>query len=122
LQRKAFQLRIRKGSASEYEAAHREVWPELIEELTRFGVSDYSIFRRGQELFLYLRVPDFDALLQKLAASDVNRRWQQRMAHLFEPVPSLKPDEPFAMMEEVFFMPGANEDSSSRPAERTDAR
>ena len=122
MQRKAFQLRIREGSASEYEAAHREVWPELIEELTQFGVSDYSIFRRGQELFLYLRVPDFDVLLQKLADSDVNLRWQQRVAHLFEPVPSLRPGETFAMMEEVFFMPGANEDSASHSTERTDAR
>ena len=82
------------------------MWPELLAELEAFGVEDYSIFRRGQELFLYLRVRDFDELLQKLAASAVNRRWQERMAPLFEPVASLRSGESFATMEEVFFMPG----------------
>ena len=106
MQRKAFQLRIREGLTAEYDATHREVWPELLDELTRFGVRDYSIFRRGQELFLYLRVPDFDELQRKLAASDINRRWQEKMAPIFEPVLSLQPGEQLAMMEEVFFMPG----------------
>lgn len=106
MQRKAFQLRVRAERIAEYEQAHRHVWPELLRELESFGVRDYSIFRRGQELFLYMRVPDFDVLLAQMAASDVNRRWQATMAPFFEPVPSLQPGEPFAMMEEIFFMPG----------------
>lgn len=106
MQRVAFQLRIRPGKIDEYDEKHRHVWPELIEELERFGVTDYSIFRRGQQLFLYMHVPDFDRLTERLAASDVNRRWQEKMAPLFEPVPDLQPNETFAMMREVFFMPG----------------
>ncbi len=82
------------------------MWPELLQELERLEVSDYSIFRRGQQLFLYMRVPDFDQLLKHLAASDVNQRWQREMAPLFEPVPDLAANEPVAMMQEVFFMPG----------------
>jgi L-rhamnose mutarotase len=106
LQRVAFQLRIRPGKEEEYEEAHRHVWPELLQELERFEVSDYSIFRRGQQLFLYMHVPDFDRLLQQLAASDVNQRWQRKMAPLFEPVPDLSADESVAIMQEVFFLPG----------------
>lgn len=108
MQRRAFQLRIREGCTQEYDEAHREVWPELLRELERFGVTEYSIFRRGQELFLYLRVPDFDELQRRLSASEVNRRWQERMALIFEPVLSLQPGEELAMMEEVFYMPGAS--------------
>jgi L-rhamnose mutarotase len=51
-------------------------------------------------------VPDWSAVLERMGASEVNRRWQEKMAPLFEPVPGLAPDEPFAMMQEVFFMPG----------------
>jgi len=108
MQRRAFQLRIREGKTADYDEAHRHVWPELLTELQSLGVTDYSIFRRGQELFLYLRVPDFEELLRKLSVSQVNLRWQERMAPIFEPAPSLKPGETLAMMEEVFFMPGVS--------------
>lgn len=106
MQRIAFQLRIKAGKIDEYEEAHRHVWPEMLQELERFAISDFSIFRRGQQLFLYMHVPDFDLATKLLAASAINQRWQQKMAPLFEPVPDLKVDEPFAMMCEVFFMPG----------------
>jgi L-rhamnose mutarotase len=113
LQRVAFQLRIKLGKEEEYEEAHRHVWPELLQELERFEVSDYSIFRRGQQLFLYMHVPDFDQLLRQLAASDVNQRWQREMAPLFEPVPDLAANESVAIMQEVFFMPGKSAPGSS---------
>lgn len=121
MQRRAFQLRIRAGRIAEYDQTHRHVWPELIAELQSFGVSDYSIFRRGQDLFLYLRVPDFEDLLRRLAASDVNRRWQETMAPIFEPVPSLQAGETLAMMEEVFFMPGSGEGAPAKQPGKTDA-
>ncbi len=106
MQRVAFQLRVREGMTEAYDQAHREVWPELLEALARFGVREYSIFRRGQQLFLTLRVPDFSRLLTQLAESDVNRRWQEKMAPLFEPVPDLADNETLATMTEVFYMPG----------------
>lgn len=105
-QRIAFQLRIRAGMEADYDETHRHVWPELLAELVSFGVTDYSIFRRGQELFLYLRAPDRTALIQQLDQSDVNRRWQVKMQPIFEPVASLQPGEALAFMEEVFFLPG----------------
>ncbi len=107
MQRVAFQLRIRAGMEEAYDQAHRNVWPELIAELTDAGAREYSIFRRGQELFLYLLVPDFKIFLERMDDADVNRRWQQRMAPLFEPVPSLQPGERYATMQEVFYMCGS---------------
>ena len=104
--RVAFQLRIRAGKEVEYDTAHRSVWPELQSELADAGVREYSIFRRGQELFLYLHVPDFEAFLDRMSKSEVDQRWQAAMAPLFEPVLSLQPRERFAMMQEVFYMPG----------------
>ena len=108
MQRVAFQLRIKADKIDEYDEAHRHVWPELMQELDRFGVTDYSIFRRGQQLFLYMHVPDFDSVTKHLAASHVNQRWQRKMDPFFEPVPDLQPHETFAMMREVFFMAGTH--------------
>ena len=102
--RYAFQLRIRKEAIEEYETEHTRVWPELLAKLKDVGISDYSIFRRGQELVLVLRVDDFERAWSELDRDPVNQRWQQFMSRLFEPVPGIQPGERFPMMKEVFFL------------------
>lgn len=114
MQRIAFQLQLRPNVQEEYDRVHRHVWPELVREMESFGVKEYSIFRRDRQLFLYMRVPDFDRLLIQLEASEINQRWQRSVAHLFESVPDIRPDETFAMMEEVFYMPGSDSDIGGR--------
>jgi L-rhamnose mutarotase len=104
LPRVAFRLRIKPGAIEGYERAHGNVWPELLAKLKEVGISDYSIFRRGQDLFLVMRVLDFEAAWRKLENDPVNLRWQQEMAQYFEPVPDLQPGERFAMMKEVFYL------------------
>jgi L-rhamnose mutarotase len=102
--RVAFRLRIKADAIESYELAHANVWPELLMKLREVGISDYSIFRRGQDLFLVMNVKDFDPAWDALANDPVNLRWQAEMAKYFEPVPGLQPGERFAMMKEVFYM------------------
>jgi L-rhamnose mutarotase len=104
MRRVAFRLRIKADAIEGYEKDHAHVWPELLAKLKEVGISDYSIFRRGQDLVLVMRVRDFDAAWDALATDPVNLRWQAEMAKYFEPVPGLQPGERFAMMKEVFYM------------------
>jgi L-rhamnose mutarotase len=102
--RYAFKLRIRPEAIEEYEREHTRVWPELLAKLKEVGISDYSIFRRDQDLFLCLRVEDFDGAWDKLDRDPVNQRWQKFMSRLFEDVPGKRDGERFAMMKEVFHL------------------
>jgi L-rhamnose mutarotase len=102
--RVAFRLRIKPGKEEEYDIAHRNVWPALLAKLKEVGISNYSIFRRDQDLFLVMQVDNFEAACRALDQDPTNLKWQQEMSKLFEPVPDLKPGEKFAMMEEVFFL------------------
>jgi L-rhamnose mutarotase len=102
--RYAFKLRIREEAIEEYEREHQRVWPELLQKLKDVGVSDYSIFRRGQDLFLTLRVDNFDRAWDELDRDPVNQRWQELMSELFEPVLDQQPGERFAMMKEIFYL------------------
>jgi L-rhamnose mutarotase len=104
MKRVAFKLRIKKDAIEAYERDHCAVWPELLAKLKQVGISDYSIFRRDQDLILVMKVTDFEAAWQQLENDPVNLRWQQKMAKYFEPVPDLKPSERFAMLTEVFYM------------------
>lgn len=102
--RYAFKLRIKAGAIEEYEREHQRVWPELLAKIKEVGISDYSIFRRGQDLVLCMRVDDFDKAWDELGRDPVNQRWQQFMGRLFEEVPDKKDGERFAMMQEVFYL------------------
>jgi L-rhamnose mutarotase len=102
MQRVAFRLRLRPDAIEEYEQEHKHVWPELLAKLKEVGISDYSIFRRGQDLFLVMKVTDFERAWEILDKDPTNLRWQREMARFFEPPADLEPGERFAMMKEVF--------------------
>jgi L-rhamnose mutarotase len=102
--RYAFNLRIKADAIERYEREHRRVWPELLSKLKAVGISDYSVFRRGQDLTLVMKVDDFDKAWDELDADAVNQKWQEFMGPLFEEVPDIKPGERFAMLKEVFYL------------------
>jgi len=104
MSRYAFKLRIREDAIEEYDREHQRVWPELLAKLKEVGISDYTIFRRGQDLLLTMRVEDFEKAWDELDRDPVNQRWQQFMSRLFEPVPDKSNGERFAMMKEVFHL------------------
>jgi L-rhamnose mutarotase len=113
MQRVAFLLRLRPGTEEAYDQAHKEVWPEMLALLKRAGISEYSIFRRDQLLFLTMHVEDFEETWATIEADPINTRWQQAMAAYFAPpdpapdpaVDPLRPGERFPMLREVFYMP-----------------
>jgi len=102
--RYAFRLRIRAGAIEQYDLEHTRVWPELLAKLKEAGISDYFIFRRGQDLFLTLCAENFERAWEALDQDAVNQRWQAFMSNLFEPIADLEPGERFAMMKQVFHL------------------
>jgi L-rhamnose mutarotase len=105
LKRFAFMLQLREGAAEAYEQAHREMCPEMQAMLRDGGVSEYSIFRRENILFLTFKAADFEATWSQFDQHPVNLRWQAAMAPLFAPNGNLQPGERFPMMNEVFYLP-----------------
>jgi len=107
-QRCAFMLRLRPGMGAAYDESHRHVWPEMLDLLKRSGISDYSILRRDEMLILVLSIAatdTFNAVWDRIAADEINTRWQQAMTPYFEPVAGLRDGERFPMLQEVFYLP-----------------
>lgn len=46
---------LRPGCEEQYDALHRDPWPEITNRLKAAGISDYSIFRHGRMLISVLR-------------------------------------------------------------------
>lgn len=98
-QRSAFVLEVRPGKMDEYVAAHKAVWPEMLDALRAAGIRNYSIFRAGNEVFGYFESDDLEAAGRAMAAQEVNRRWQDHMAELLAERVS---DEGPPPLEEIF--------------------
>lgn len=98
-QRSAFVLRVRPDKIDEYVAAHRDVWPEMLDALRRAGIRNYTIFRNGNEMFGYFEADDLEAAGAHMAGQEVNARWQDAMADLLD---ERVPDEGPPPLEEVF--------------------
>jgi L-rhamnose mutarotase len=83
-QRVGFVLRVKPDRVDEYVRAHEEVWPEMLEALTRAGIRNYTIFRSGTDMFGYFETDDAERAEAYLAGQEVSARWQDAMADLLQ--------------------------------------
>lgn len=67
------------GCEQEYVERHKAVFPDLLESLKRVGVSEYSIFMKGTELYAYMVADNYDQAMAELATDPANMRWQAFM-------------------------------------------
>ncbi|GGV43665.1 L-rhamnose mutarotase [Streptomyces griseoflavus] len=82
----ALHTRVRADRVAQYEAAHREVPTELTAAIRAAGVTSWTIWRSGCELFHLLECEDYARLLTELEHLPVNVAWQARMADLLDVV------------------------------------
>ncbi len=92
VQRAAFKMKLKPGFEQEYKKRHDEIWPELSAELSKAGVSDYSIFLDEETLTLFA--------VQKLAANHtantlpqqaIVKKWWAYMADIMDTNPDNSP-------------------------------
>lgn len=77
--------RLKPGAGAEYDRRHAEVWPELLDDIRRAGIRDYSIYRHGEIVVCRLTADHgFSVVNGRLMAGDVQRRWTASLAGLFE--------------------------------------
>ncbi|WP_371651595.1 MULTISPECIES: L-rhamnose mutarotase [unclassified Streptomyces] len=84
--RVALHTRVRGDRIGAYEAAHREVPAELTAAIRAAGVTGWTIWRSGTELFHVIECADYGRLLAELERLPVNIAWQARMAELLDVV------------------------------------
>ena len=82
--RVALHTRVRADRIEEYERAHTEVPAELAAAIRAAGVSEWTIWRSGTELFHVIDCEDYPAMLAAIEDLPVNVEWQARMTTLLD--------------------------------------
>lgn len=105
MERVCFLLKVKKERLAEYRAAHQNVWPEMLDALRTAGWRNYSLFLRDDGLLIgYFETDDLAQARARMAATDVNARWQATMAPFFEQLDGRRPDEGFERVPGVFHL------------------
>ena len=104
MERVCFLLRVRPDMLDEYKRRHQQVWPEMLKALSTTGWRNYSLFLRPDGLLIgYLETNNFEESRRRMAAADVNERWQREMKPFFVHENG-RADEALERMEEVFHL------------------
>jgi L-rhamnose mutarotase len=108
MERAFFTLKLKSGYEDEYDRAHQDVWPSVLDALAECGITAFSIFRDGANLYFYMEAPDFRASMDILNANAEHTRWNQDHSHFFvSAVGPTSGDAGFALVPEVFRFEGA---------------
>jgi L-rhamnose mutarotase len=106
MKRVGFILKVKESRLEEYKRYHQAVWPEMLQALRDAGWHNYSLFVRDDGLlFGYFETPEsLQAAQAKMAAQEINTRWQEFMAPFFESPNNSRPDDMFLELTEIFHL------------------
>ncbi len=93
---------------AEYEAHHRNVWPEIIQSIQDSGILHLDIYRVENRLFMILEAEDDFSFERKNALDAANpqvQQWEQLMWQYQQAIPGSKPGEKWRLMEPIFSLP-----------------
>ena len=79
MERYAWKATVKPGMLDEYRRRHQQIWPEMKVMLKEAGISNYSIWNTGNELFGYYECQSAAKASEIQAASEVNARWHNYM-------------------------------------------
>lgn len=81
MQRVAFTMKLKPGTVAEYKRQHDAIWPDLVAEIRRNGIAEFTTFELDSTLFLYSEIADEQAW-SRLWQSEAHKRWAQVMEPL----------------------------------------
>jgi L-rhamnose mutarotase len=114
----ALDLKDDRRLIEEYEAHHRNVWPEVLDSIRRSGILSMDIYRLHTRLLMVLEVADGFSFGAKAAADEANpvvQAWEALMWTYQQAVPGGEPGAKWQVMERIFGF------AAPRPLERDGA-
>ncbi|PHR95298.1 MAG: hypothetical protein COA78_30455 [Blastopirellula sp.] len=108
MQRMGMIIGIRPQDITEYKRLHANVWPAILDRLSKSNITNYSIFLRQPEnlLFAYWEYvgTDFGADNLRISEDPNTKEWWKICGPMQVQLETCKDDEWWAPMEEVFHL------------------
>ena len=102
-------LGLKPEGVEEYKRLHADVWPDVLRQIERSNIRNYSIFLKEPEnlLFAYYEYhgSDYDADMRAMAADPRTQEWWAINMPLQKPLDTRNDGEWWAEMPEIFHTP-----------------
>jgi L-rhamnose mutarotase len=101
----AWTWRVREEVLDEYVCMHLEPWTEVLEEHSRAGIRNYSIFQNGNQFFYCFECDDVEKAFAYLDNSRACQEWNAVTSQMVEGSFDFGGSEPIKFLKEVFYLP-----------------
>ncbi len=95
---------VKEECLDEYVKMHLNPWPEILEEHTKAGYKNYSIFQNGNQFFYCFECDDVQAAFEYINKSEVCNRWNAITSKMVKGSFDYGDDAPIKPMDEVFYL------------------
>ena len=109
MQRFGMVLGVKADKIARYKELHAAVWPDVLKQIERCNIRNYSIYLHGMPdgkhyLFSYFEYvgTDYAADMAKMAADPMTQKWWAECMPCQEPLPNRAEGEWWSQMAEVF--------------------
>lgn len=91
-------------NVAEYESLHANVWPEVLAQIEKSNIRNYSIYRFNEMLFSYFEYvgEDYEADMARMALDPATQRWWAVCGPLQRPMEDRGEGEWWHEIPEVF--------------------
>ena len=106
IERYAMAVRLKDEKKDFYLKNHQNVWPEVLSELKKIKIKNYSIFLKEDFMFGYLEYEgnNFDDDMVEMQKIPIVGKWTKLMIECFNPFPNNEENNSWVMMDEIFYM------------------
>lgn len=95
---------IKEEHLDEYVKMHLNPWPEVLEEHSKAGIKNYSIFQNGNQFFYCFECDDVDAAFDYIAKSEACSRWNAITSKMVKGSFDFNEPDPIQPLREVFYL------------------
>ena len=106
VKRYAMAVRLKNAKRDFYLKNHKNVWPEVLTELKKIKVKNYSIFLKEDFMFGYLEYEgdNFDQDMADMQKIPIVEKWTNLMISCFNSFPGNEDNNSWVMMDEIFYL------------------
>ena len=77
-------IEVKEPYIEEYIKIHKEPWREMLEAIRESGIKDEIIYFHKNQSIIFMECEDFEASNLKLRATDVCKKWDDKLVPWFE--------------------------------------
>lgn len=95
---------VKEECIEEYVKMHGEPWQEILDEHSKAGIKNYSIFQNGNQFFYCFECDDVESAFAYIAKSEACNRWNAITSKMVKGSFDFSEAEPIKPLNEIFYL------------------